>query len=1770
MPTLLNPMTEVPTEPMSAPPINSGYSSDTDHIFDSDDESPIPNPPPNPTTYPAEGEADAIGSDDNDINIDDDALSDFGSLSGDEPTVVDQRHKSDEEYVENEESEPEEEVQSEGMSSGDDKPPSAGGPGAKRSARTGREFAFAEENPDLYGLRRSGRARIAPDRFTAKKGQTSTDDEDEDEDYGSRRRNKGSKKGKLKSRAQISGQKDSNDFVAHMSVDEEEISGSDFEGERSRRRRPAKRAPVAPSGNSSEKDLYMWDDDYPRYSTRQRNQGLDYNENSKDADPEDVFEDAAYDQVEYYQPEEETEVIDGFFDQRTVEIEGEDGKTVEQSQYLVKWLGRSFRELQWCDIDYLETLRGFKKIDKFIKEFNERQSILEDPGLTDEDRERVLMEINDKKDLLDEHRKVDRILANRSVDPDDDNPSGIEYYCKWRGLGYEESTWETAASLVEDQAEIDMFLDRQNSQQVPSRSEQFKPDHRPPYKPFREADFLTGGELREFQLIGVNWMADMWHRNENGILADEMGLGKTVQTVSFISYLFHKMKVFGPFLIVVPLGTISAWQREFARWAPDINVVLYQGSAKGRSIIREHEFYSYSNKKGRPPKKILRFNVLLTTYEMIIQDKTHLNRIKWAYLGVDEAHRLKNEASKLHQALAKEYIIQNRLLITGTPLQNNVQELMALIQFLMPNANIDMNLEIDLDATDNQEQKDKIQYLHNLLTKLMLRRLKKDVETSLPGKTELILRIPMSELQKKYYTAIFTKNFAGLKSSNSKDEVRISLQNVVMELKKASNHPFLFPAARMISNNRNDAIVDILSSSGKMVLLDKLLTRMKAEGRRVLIFSQMVNMLNILADYLNLKGLQYQRLDGTVQSEARKRAMDHFNAPNSSDFAFLLSTRAGGLGLNLETADTVILFDLDWNPQNDLQAIARAHRIGQKRHVNVYRFVTAGSIEEDIIERAKRKMVLEYAIIQQMENNGQSYEKAETEKKISEDLQKPTRDELATILKFGAKKLFEQDAAEGTSGEPSADNKVEKLDLDDILARAEETELAQAQPVAGGSDEFMERWKMMNVEMDQLEWDSLIPSNDREKAEAEQLLKEPEAKAPPARKRLKEVSYNEGGDQDDEEKENGAGGRKRGGKTKAKSKKNAQANVLDKKAISDLANALMTWGDIDRKFDDIVAQAGLGEKLPEAVRTHATEILQACEETVKVTEEAQAGQNLSKADREKAIYADYKGTKDINARKMIERIPLLKALTSEMESHKNQLSFRMFTNDLGFTQKWDSKPPWNTKDDSMLLVGVYRHGFGNWRAIQSDADLGFSKKFHLGGERSSEQKDKLLPKKLHLDRRALFLLKELQIRQENRKEAREKTDGAPKKSRKEASSKAATPIKTTKSSKLLERTKSKASSELKEESSPRSATRRKSRNSTDASFVSNGVKEHRNLSDMYFDDYDEKRYKQLLRPVKEQMLRLRGPPPFEDLEPADRIRKQTEWKLERVKNEFMDVSTLIQDLVDKEKNVKNRDRLQAHMFKFLADNFFWTKADGSTEDWSVLKLLWDTAMAEKEKVHKEKENIKIVERKPGKERDGKRSRASRDSDSEEDRGRPVKRKQSPTYSKKREHAHDEKNGDVAKVGTSKTASGSPTHESPPKRKRDSESKPGKDRDGKRSRYSDSEEDRGRPIKRKQSPTYSKKREQAYGEKNGDVAKVGTSKYASGSPVHGSPQKRRDQTPPTPPNQNESNSRNGILEKYKIPKKTDFAYRNRSRSRSPRDRRDRRRSPYSRYSGNSRR
>merc|ERR1719348_2423122 len=380
--------------------------------------------------------------------------------------------------------------------------------------------------------------------------------------------------------------------------------------------------------------------------------------------------------------------------------------------------------------------------------------------------------------------------------------------------------------------------------------------------------------------------------------------------------------------------------------------------------------------------------------------------------------------------------------------------------------------------------------LHKVLEPFILRRVKKDVEKDLPAKVEKILRVDMTKLQKQYYKYILTKNYGALTKEMKGSTV--SFVNIVVELKKCCNHGYLVkpPDEKEAGTTREQRLEKILRGSGKMLLIDKLLCRLKETGHRVLIFSQMVRMLDVISEYLEIRRFPFQRLDGSIKGEIRRNAIEHFNAEGSQDFCFLLSTRAGGLGINLATADTVIIFDSDWNPQNDLQAMARAHRIGQKDQVNVYRLVTKSSVEEDIIERAKKKMVLDHLVIQRMDTSGRTVLKSGSNNSNSQPFSK---DELNSILKFGAEELFKEDEDKENNDEPACD-------IDEILRRAETR--AEDQNVED-DDDLMSGFKVASFTVDedsavasaksggiQKLWDEIIPTNVREELEEEERQKE--------------------------------------------------------------------------------------------------------------------------------------------------------------------------------------------------------------------------------------------------------------------------------------------------------------------------------------------------------------------------------------------------------------------------------------------------------------------------------------------------------------------------------------------------------------------------------------------------------------------------------------------------------------------------------------------------------
>merc|ERR1712045_886393 len=389
-------------------------------------------------------------------------------------------------------------------------------------------------------------------------------------------------------------------------------------------------------------------------------------------------------------------------------------------------------------------------------------------------------------------------------------------------------------------------------------------------------------------------------------------------------------------------------------------------------------------------------------------------------LVVDEAHRLKNAQSKFFRFLTG-YSLNYKMLLTGTPLQNNLEELFYLLNFLTPSKFNDLE-SFQSNFTDIAKE-DQVRLLHEMLGPHMLRRMKADVLKSMPSKSEFIVRTNLAGAQKKYYKSILTRNFDALRA---KSGASCSLLNVMMELKKVSNHPYLLAAASEeapIAPNGLFEVSAMTKASGKLVLLSKMLAMLKETGHRVLIFSQMTKMLDLLEDFLDGCGYKYERIYGSITGNLRQDAIDRFNAEGADQFVFLLSTRAGGLGINLYTADTVIIYDSDWNPHNDIQALSRAHRIGQKNKVMIYRFVTRNTVEERVTQVAKKKMMLTHLVVQPgMSGQG----KANLSKK-----------EIDDILKFGTEELF-KDGAENDEGEPVDDIVYDDAAVSALLDRSQE------------------------------------------------------------------------------------------------------------------------------------------------------------------------------------------------------------------------------------------------------------------------------------------------------------------------------------------------------------------------------------------------------------------------------------------------------------------------------------------------------------------------------------------------------------------------------------------------------------------------------------------------------------------------------------------------------------------------------------------------------------
>jgi SWI/SNF-related matrix-associated actin-dependent regulator of chromatin subfamily A member 5 len=371
--------------------------------------------------------------------------------------------------------------------------------------------------------------------------------------------------------------------------------------------------------------------------------------------------------------------------------------------------------------------------------------------------------------------------------------------------------------------------------------------------------------------------------------------------------------------------------QELDRWCPSLRAIKFHGSKEERSHIASTYFTNDAacHDGKRPVKKIRNkdtgaleddnsdnprgWDVCVTTYEVCNFEKQALSKFAWKYLVIDEAHRLKNETSLFSQ-IVRSFSTSHRLLLTGTPLQNNLHELWALLNFLLPDifsSSQQFDEWFNLEIEDEDAKKTMISQLHKILRPFMLRRLKADVAKGLPPKTETLIMVGMSKMQKKLYKKLLLRDLDAITSSSSKNKTTIL--NIVMQLRKCCAHPYLFEG---IEDRTLDPLGEhLVENCGKLHVLDKLLKKLKERGSRVLIFTQMTRLLDILEDFMHMREYKYCRIDGNTEYDERESSIEAFNAPNSEKFCFILSTRAGGLGINLQTADICVLYDSDWNPR---------------------------------------------------------------------------------------------------------------------------------------------------------------------------------------------------------------------------------------------------------------------------------------------------------------------------------------------------------------------------------------------------------------------------------------------------------------------------------------------------------------------------------------------------------------------------------------------------------------------------------------------------------------------------------------------------------------------------------------------------------------------------------------------------------------------------------------------------------------------------------------
>lgn len=676
----------------------------------------------------------------------------------------------------------------------------------------------------------------------------------------------------------------------------------------------------------------------------------------------------------------------------------------DQKEYLVKWESRSYAHCEWkpgfwvFGITNAVMRNAFPKRnngDNLLPKFEFKDAVPEEYLLPD-----VVLDLRCGNGFRFESKELDLLKTGRIE----------QALIKFQGLDYTDAVWDElpAQTGARWTAFITAYSEFLNGKHFKSDSVSTIKER---LRNFRELDFATEveffpgdktqpdrganqpegltGTLMKYQIQGLNWLLNNFHHQRSVVLADDMGLGKTIQVIAFITALALQGPRCWPFLIVVPNSTCPNWRREIKQWAPDLRVVTYHGGREPQKLAYKYELFPNGARE-------MKAHVVVMSYDSAQDPETRLlfKNVNWVGLVVDEGQRLKNDENLLYGAL-RAMKMPWRLLLTGTPLQNNKRELFNLLQFIDPSKNA-----ARLDERYAEITSENITELHEMIKPYFLRRTKEGVLHFLPPMGQVILPVSMSVVQERLCKSIMSKNpeliraiFANSKLKNTE---RSSLNNILMQLRKCLGHPFLYSGAVEDKDVDDETMHNnLVSASSKLVLLEQMLPKLKERGHRVLIFSQFLGMLDIIEDFLNGIGCKFQRLDGSITSLEKQKRIDAYNEPGSEDFAFLLSTRAGGVGINLATADTVIILDPDFNPHQDLQALSRAHRIGQKKKVLCFQLMTKGSVEEKIMQIGRKKMALDHALIETMDRE--------------ED--EPVED-LETILKHGAEALFSENDKE--------------------------------------------------------------------------------------------------------------------------------------------------------------------------------------------------------------------------------------------------------------------------------------------------------------------------------------------------------------------------------------------------------------------------------------------------------------------------------------------------------------------------------------------------------------------------------------------------------------------------------------------------------------------------------------------------------------------------------------------------------------------------------------